>query len=343
VHPLFSSLQITTPVLAAPMSGGPTTPAMVIAAATAGGLGFVPAGYKSPEQFGADLREVRAATPAFGANLFAPNPVPVDPEAFRNYAKAIQPVADRYQLDLGAVEPFEDDDRWQDKVDLLLAEPVPVVSFTFGLPDRSVIDALRRAGSITMQTVTSDDEAVLAEEAGVDALGVQSADAGGHWGTLTPHRPPGRLPLPDLVAAVRRRTRLPLIAAGGLATSADIAEVLRSGADAVMVGTVLLRADESGASQTHQAALADGARGRPVQTRAFTGRPARGLPNEFIARYDAVAPLGYPAVHHLTSPLRKAAAAAGDPEPVNLWAGTGYAEATAEPAATILRRLATSL
>ncbi|WP_241746423.1 nitronate monooxygenase [Streptomyces lydicus] len=51
-------------------------------------------------------------------------------------------------------------------------------------------------------------------------------------------------------------------------------------------------------------------------------------------------PSGYPALHHLTRPMRQAAAAAGDPERINLWAGTGYRQATAEPAAEILRRLA---
>lgn len=78
-------------------------------------------------------------------------------------------------------------------------------------------------------------------------------------------------------------------------------------------------------------------------TRAFTGRPARALRNLFTDRYSGIAPAGYPAVHYLTSPMRKAAAAAGDPERINLWAGTGYRHATAEPAGRILTRLASAL
>ena len=109
------------------------------------------------------------------------------------------------------------------------------------------------------------------------------------------------------------------------------------------MGTVLLRANESGASATHQAALTDPARTETVLTHAFTGRPARGLRNAFIDAHEAEAPLGYPALHHLTSPLRKAAAAAGKPDYVHLWAGTGYRHATAEPTADILRRLAADL
>jgi nitronate monooxygenase len=134
-----------------------------------------------------------------------------------------------------------------------------------------------------------------------------------------------------------------VIAAGGLATAAEVSAAIQAGADAVAVGTVLLRADEAGTSAVHRAALADPARAGTVLARAFTGRPARGLRNEFTDRYSAVAPSGYPALHHLTSPLRRAAAAAGDPERVHLWAGTGYRHATAEPAAAILDRLAAQL
>jgi nitronate monooxygenase len=107
-----------------------------------------------------------------------------------------------------------------------------------------------------------------------------------------------------------------------------------------MVGTALLRADESGTSAVHRHALTDPDRRGTVITRAFTGRPARGLRNRFIDDYEGLAPPGYPAVHHLTSPLRRAAAAAGDPEAVHLWAGTGYRSARAEPVANVLGRLA---
>ena len=131
-----------------------------------------------------------------------------------------------------------------------------------------------------------------------------------------------------------------MIAAGGIADAAGVAAAIAAGADAVAVGTLLLRADEAGTSATHRAALADPARAGTVLTRAFSGRPARGIRNEFTDRYSAVAPYGYPALHYLTSPMRRAAAAAGDPERLHLWAGTGYRHATAEPAAAILRRLA---
>jgi NAD(P)H-dependent flavin oxidoreductase YrpB (nitropropane dioxygenase family) len=102
---------------------------------------------------------------------------------------------------------------------------------------------------------------------------------------------------------------------------------------------MLLLADEAARSAAHEAGLTDQARETGVM-RGWTGRPARGLRNSFSEAYDAAAPLGYPAVHHLTRPVRRAAAAAGDPERVNLWAGTGFRAARHAPAAEILRSLA---
>lgn len=335
----LTHLGVALPVIAAPMAGGATTPAMVVAAARAGSLGLLAAGYKNPDSVSAEIDAVRAASIPFGVNVFAPAPVPIDAEAYREYAAAVQRVADRYGLTL-PTDPVVDDDAFDAKIELLLSAPVPLVSFTFGLPPGDVIAQLQRVGTAVVQTVTSTAEAEAAAAAGVDMLAVQAAVAGGHSGTFTPARMPVPLPLADLVAEVSTTVGLPVIAAGGLATAGDVAAVLRAGAVAAAVGTVLLRADESGASATHKSALADPDRTETVLTRAFTGRPARGLRNRFIDEFEGRAPLGYPAIHHLTGPLRKAAAAAGDADLVHLWAGTGYRHAAERPTADILADLA---
>ncbi|OCB31774.1 2-nitropropane dioxygenase [Mycobacterium malmoense] len=339
---MLAQFGMSIPLVAAPMAGGPTTPAMVSAATHAGGLGMLAAGYKTVEAVEAEAKQVRAEGIPFGINLFAPNPLPVDPESYRAYAAIVQRDADRFGLTLPP-DPIEDSDTFDEKIALLLDDPVPMVSFTFGIPPREVIAALRKAGSVVAQTVTTPAEAAQAHEAGVDMLAVQAAAAGGHSGTLSPRTPLTPMPVAELVERTVAAVPLPVIAAGGLATPAAVAGVIRAGAAAAAVGTVLLRADESGASATHRAALTDPRFTETVLTRAFTGRPARGLRNAFIDAHEARAPLGYPALHHLTSPLRKAAAAAGEPDYVHLWAGTGYRDATAEPAADILRRLASAL
>jgi nitronate monooxygenase len=336
---LAGELGSESPVVAAPMAGGVSTPELVVAAASAGGIGFVAGGYQSAHQLADQITRVRARAPRFGVNLFVPNPVPVDPAAYRVYVSALQPWADRFGVELPE-HPLEDNDAWQEKRQLLVENPVPVVSLTFGLPERESIASLQRAGSRVLQTVTSAAEALRAEAVGVDGLIVQSSQAGGHSGTWTPRRPIDETTTVALVRRIRAVSSRPIWAAGGIATSSMVRQVRAAGAEAAVVGTVLLQAPESGANAAHKRALADPAYRETLLTKAFSGRPARALRNEFTDEFTASAPLGFPALHHLTSSLRRASAAEEDPSAVNLWAGTGYREATTEPVATILRRLA---
>lgn len=233
-----------------------------------------------------------------------------------------------------------DDDDWTAKVEVLMNDPVPLVSFTFGLPPAEVVARLRTLGTVTAQSVTNAAEAALATERGVDALVVQSYAAGAHSATLTPAEPVAEIPIEELLADIRRVTALPLWATGGIATPAQVRSAIAAGAEAVAVGTAMLRTPESGASAAYRRALDElGDAGTQVTT-AFSGRPARALRNRFVDDFTACAPLGYPAVHYLTSPIRRAATQAGDVQAINVWAGTGHAHARAEPAADVLRRLA---
>jgi len=335
---LLGLLGSSMPVIAAPMAGGPTTPAMVLAASQAGSAGFLAGGYKTADELATQVAEVRGQVGTYGVNLFAPNQVFVDPAEYAAYRELLLPLAERYGVDL-PVQPVEDDDGWQDKVDVLVEAAPPVVSFTFGLPDPAGAAALRRAGCALVQTVTSPEEARLAVDAGMDALAVQSAHAGGHWGTFTPERVPARVLLADLVAAVVAAVDLPVLAAGGVGSAADVDAALDAGAQAVGVGTLLLLAHEAGTNPAHRAGLSAADHGPTVTTRAFSGRPAGALRNGFLAAYDDQAPLGYPALHYLTSPIRRAAAAVADLDNVNLWAGSGYRSAEERPAGEILRSL----
>jgi nitronate monooxygenase len=255
----------------------------------------------------------------------------------------VQVEAERYGIDLSGSPIVQDDDRWHDKLDLLVADPVPVVSMTFGVPSGREIGALRRVGTRVVATVTTVDEARAAADAGVDGLVAQGSDAGGHSGTHDAHRRITAMPTAALTRAVIAATGLPVVAAGGVDGPAAVSALLAAGAAAVAVGTLLLRTDESGASRTYKNALGDARFTETVVTRAFTGRPARSLRNSFVDRYDAVAPIGYPAVHHLTRALRLAAAAADDPDNLHLWAGTGYRNARTGPAAAVVTELAADL
>lgn len=327
------------PIVAAPMAGGASTPALVRAVTGAGGFAFLAAGYKTPTAVQAELDALAGVE--FGMNVFVPSPTPMPEPEFRRYARELAPEGAPYDLDLADAPLVHDDDHWRDKIDLLLAAPLPVVSFTFGVPSPAVVTELRRAGTRVLVTVTNPAEAAAAHAAGADGLVVQGRDAGAHSGVHDQTTPIRHVPLPDLVRSCA--VGLPMIAAGGVSDAATVAGLLSAGADAVMVGTLLLRTDESGASETHKNALADPTFTETVLTKVFTGRPARGLRNGFIDRHQDHAPDGYPAVHHLTRGLRTAAAKAGDADRVHLWAGTGFRHANTGPAASVVTALTTEL
>ncbi|MFC7331055.1 nitronate monooxygenase [Marinactinospora rubrisoli] len=334
--PVFEDLDV--PVVAAPMAGGGSTPELVAAAAEAGGFGFLAAGYRDVAAMTEQVRSVRARTRRpFGVNLFVPGPDIADAAAVARYRDRLAPEADRLGVRLG--EPRWTSDAFTAKVAALAADPVPVVGFTFGCPPPAAVGALHRAGSAVVVTVTSAEEARAAAEAGADALSVQGAEAGGHQGSFddTAER---TAPLAEVLAQVSAAVRLPLLAAGGITGPEGVRAVLAAGAVAAQVGTVLLRSHESGASAVHRDALADPARTATAVTRAFSGRRARGLVNRFLTAHDPAAPAAYPQIHHLTAPLRAAAARAGDAGTVNLWAGTGFRAARSAPAAEIIAGLA---
>ncbi|RCG27090.1 nitronate monooxygenase [Sphaerisporangium album] len=323
------------PIILAPLAGGPSTPELTAAVSDAGGLGFLAAGYRTARDVEADIAAVRARTGApFGVNLFVPSPGPGDRAAVGAYAARLRDEADRSGVALGV--PADDDDGWDEKLALVIAERVPVVSFTFGLPSPEVIERVRGAGAYVLVTVTTPDEAAAAHEAGADALIAQGIEAGGHRGGFTDDA--GDFGLLALLRLTLRRTPLPVVAAGGIADGAGIAAVLAAGAVAAQLGTAFLRTPEAGTSPAHREAL--GTYDRTAVTRAFTGKRARGLVNRFLRDHTAEAPAAYPQVHQLTAPLRAAARKSGDPEMINLWAGQAYRLTEEVPAADLVHRLA---
>ncbi|QCK83097.1 nitronate monooxygenase [Geobacillus kaustophilus NBRC 102445] len=334
---MFSTLPI--PIIQAPMAGGVSTPKLAAAVSNAGGLGFLAGGYKTAEAMRKEIHKLRTLTDRpFGVNVFVPGDKTVDEKALERYRAVLESEAERLGASVG--EPKWDDDDWEAKFDVLLEERVPVVSFTFGCPDKEVIAALQKAGSFVMVTVTSREEACMAAEAGANALCVQGEEAGGHRASFgNDPKKDGALELFPLLARVRAAVRVPLAAAGGIMDGRGIAAALKAGASVVQLGTAFLRCPESGAHPLHKQALADPRFVETAVTRAFTGRPARGLVNRFMAEYRALAPAAYPHVHHMTKPLRAASAKAGDPEGMSLWAGTGYRLARELPAAELVEEL----
>lgn len=329
---------LRTPVVGAPMAGGPSTPALATAIGETGGLGFLAAGYKTADQVAAEIEKVRAeASVPFGLNLFVVGAYEPDADRLDAYRRALEPEAERLGVALGS--PRWDDDQWRAKLDVVLDLRPATVSFTFGCPTQDVLRTLAQHDVLTTVTVTSVAEARAAVARGAASLAVQGPAAGGHRGTWDLDETPDSSPLLELLAAVAAAVPVPVVAGGGVATARDVEAVLAGGGTAAQVGTAYLLADEAGTNPVHRAAIADRGFSSTAVTRAYTGRWARGLANRFIGEHGD-APAGYPHIHHLTAPLRAAAVAAGDAQVAHLWAGTRYAEARPAPAAEITSSLA---
>ncbi|GKQ37152.1 nitronate monooxygenase [Streptomyces sp. A012304] len=333
------------PIVQAPMAGGVSVPELAAAVSEAGGLGFLAAGYKTADGMYQEIKQLRGLTTRpFGVNLFMPQPESAETGAVEVYAHQLAGEAAWYETELGDPDSGRDDG-YDAKLAVLLDNPVPVVSFHFGVPTAQALESLRRAGTFTLVTATTVDEAVAVERAGADAVIVQGVEAGGHQGT---HRDiqendGSGIGLLSLVAQVREAVSLPLVAAGGIMRGSQIAAVLAAGADAAQLGTAFLATPESGAAAVHKQALTDPLFVRTELTRAFSGRPARGLVNRFLREHGPYAPAAYPEVHHLTSPLRKAAAKAGDAQGMALWAGQGHRMARDLPAGQLVEVLLAEL
>jgi nitronate monooxygenase len=337
----FSFQDLRRPVIAAPMAAGPSTPELAAAVSNAGGLGFLAGGLVSAQTLADSLSAARQYTSGpLGINLFVPQPVTTNIIEIKSYAAALAAEAEHYGVMLG--EPRYHDDDWAAKLDVVYTMKPELVSFTFGLPEADVLARIKTAGITSVVTVTSLGEAQLASARDVDALVVQGPEAGGHSATFDPVAAPPNQPLQDLLAAVTSLCDVPAIAAGGLATAADVDRMLRAGAVAAQCGTAFLLADEAGTSPVHRAALTDGRFTQTAVTRAFTGRYARALRNRFIDDYDAHAVAGFPNVAFLTGPVLAAAARSGDPQGTSLWAGTAFRQAWAAPAGDIVMNLASS-
>ncbi|MGJ7539134.1 nitronate monooxygenase [Brevibacterium luteolum] len=333
-------LSTDRPLIGAPMAGGATTPRLAATIAAAGGFPFLAGGYLTAEALTVQIDEFRqlAGDVSFGVNLFVPGQAVVDETAFAAYADRLAPLADALDAPIDA-RPVMDDDHFEEKLQALLADPVPVVSLTFGLPAPEAVARLHAVGTCVLATVTNASEAEAAAGIGCDGLVVQGSRAGGHAGTHDPLQAVAEVETADLVREVRERVDLPVIAAGGVDGPEAVAALLEAGALAVQVGTLLLRTHEAGTSAVHRQALADPRFTQTALTRAFTGRLARSLRNRFIDDYATTAPAAYPQVHHLTKPIRTAAAKAGQSDWVHLWAGTGWQSTREEPAAETLARL----
>jgi nitronate monooxygenase len=338
---LLQRLGIECPILLAPMAGSGGTPELAAAVSNAGGLGAWGGAYSKPEEIAANIRRIRQLTDRpFNINLFA-----------GGYAKShtIDPgpmleIMSEAHARLGLPPPLLPPlpgDPFDAQLEAVLEERPPVFSFTFGVPSSAQIAALKKRGIAVSGTATTVQEARQLEAAGVDAIVAQGAEAGAHRGSFAAPFEDSMVPLAALVRGICGAVALPVVASGGIMDGRDIGAAQKLGAAAVQLGTAFLPCPESGAPQAYKRALLNAKADTTVITRAFSGRPARGLPNTFIAmvagKENAILP--FRQQNDLTRPMRNASGQQGVADFISLWAGQGVARSRAMPAAQLVQTL----
>lgn len=341
---LMQRLHLRHPIIQAPMAGGATTVELVAAVCEAGALGFIGAAYLTPAQIAEVSGALRARTSRpFGINIFAPLPAPDEP---RDPGPALERMAPLH-AELGLPPPTVPTlagDPFSGLLAAALESGASVFSFTFGILPASAIEAIKARGMFLIGTATTVEEARQLEAAGVDAVVAQGSEAGAHRGTFAVDFGAAMVGTMALVPQVADAVRIPVIASGGIMDGRGIAAALALGASATQMGTAFLTCDEAGVPEAHKEAILKAREHETRLTRAFSGRPARGIVNRFMTEVDrgdaAEAILSYPLQNALTRPVRNAAAKQGRAEYLSLWAGQGVRLARRQSAADLIARLA---
>ena len=333
------------PIVQAPLGGGPGTPELTAAVGTAGGFGIVGGGYLDPDDLADALARTRSLTDRpFGVNLF------LAPPPRRTGSEAARAALARVAAQLGLDAPVPDEPRGRPdpdgQLEVVLASDARLVTFAFGAPSRQVVGRLHDAGRLVGGTAQSAADARELAGLGVDVVVAQGAEAGGHRGGLPRAAGSGDVPglmalLPAVVDAADAFD-VPVVAAGGIADGRGVAAALVLGAQGVALGTAFLRTPEAGTGTAYRQALAHADETSTVTTSAFSGRPARGLPNAYVRAFDGEPPVevpDFPVMNYLSRPLRTASAAAGTAEAQSLWAGQGVRLARELPAADLVAAL----
>ncbi len=310
------------PIILAPMGGGPSTPELVAAVAEAGGLGSIAAGYLSADELATAIDRVRALTAGpLALNIFVPSRRALNHELGERARQVLSGIS----AELGAPEPtasVPDAETFDRQVTVAAESDAVLVSFTFGLPPIATIERLQAAGTIVAATANTFGEAVEVAAAGCDAVILQGFEAGAHRGGLS-ERGDRHVGLVSLLEQARGRLPVDVIASGGVCSGAGVAACLALGAAAVQIGTAFLVTDESGATPEWKKAVIASVDAETVITRSLTGRGARGVANELVARLSEVEDElpDYPVLNSYTSGLRQRAKDLGEPEFQSLWTG----------------------
>ncbi len=340
-HLLLQRLGIEQPILLAPMAGSGGTPELAAAVSNAGGLGAWGGAYAKPDEIAAAIRRIRELTDRpFSVNLFAGGYEPdriIDPHPMLEIVAAAHA---KLGLLLPVLPP-PPHNPFDEQFEAVLTERPPGFSFAFGVPSPAQMAALKQRDIFVAGTATTVEEAQRLAQAGVDAIVAQGAEAGAHRASFAAPFEDLMVPLAALLRGICGNVTQPAIASGGIMDGRDAAAAMKLGAAAVQLGTAFLPCPELGAPPAYKRVLLSAKQDTTVITRAFSGRPARGIANAFIAMVEGKEHtiLPFRQQNDLTRPMRNAAGQLGEADFISLWAGQGVARSRLMPAADLVEAL----
>jgi nitronate monooxygenase len=321
---LCEILGIEYPIIQAGMAGGATTAELVASVSETGALGTIGAAYMKPGNIRETIKKIRERTNRpFAVNLFC-----TSMEDDFSSITEVQPVLNSFRKRVG-ISPKEGvvktANDFEEQFQVVLEENVPVISTAFGLLPSEKVQIVKSKGIKIISMVTTVREAIMAERAGVDIIVAQGSDAGGHRSTfdMKEHPNGANIGTFSLIPQVVDHVTIPVVAAGGIMDGRGMLAAMALGAVGIQMGTQFLTSKESGIHPLYKGALHNSSEESTVITKSFSGRPARGIKNEFITQFEEVGipPLPFPSQNTLTADIRKAAADQNNIEFMSLWSG----------------------
>lgn len=305
------------------MAGGITTPALVSSVSNSGALGSLAAGYLLPDEIRNEIQKIKGLTQKpFSVNLFISEAHYATADEMKRACIDIQNACHELSIDVGPTSPPYAPN-FDEQMFALIDSNISIMSFTFGVLNKSWIDKLKNINVTLIGTVTHVDEAKLLEEAGIDIVVPQGIEAGGHRGTFLGDALSYQKPMIELLSEITSVIKIPVIAAGGIMNAENIKSAMKAGATAVQMGTAFLSTHESGANAAYKKAVLHQSKDNTVLTKAFSGKYARSLKNIFVERMKDKYVLPYPIQNALTGSMRKFSKEKGNCEFMSLSSGAG--------------------
>lgn len=159
-------------------------------------------------------------------------------------------------------------------LEICAEEKVPLVITSLGNP-KEVIETIHKAGGKVFCDVTNLAYARKVEDMGADGVIAVSSGAGGHAGPISPL---------VLVPYLKRHLKIPVVAAGGIATGEQMAAMLLLGASAVQIGTRFIASHEARVDSAYKNAILEADPEDIVMTKKISGTPAAVIKTPYVEK-----------------------------------------------------------